>query len=57
MPDVDGQVALTITRALKVDEGNWECWELDGAGTPKRKAASLQLIVAKSESYHIYMHM
>ncbi|XP_054168796.1 protein sax-3-like [Oppia nitens] len=41
----DGQTGLTINRVAKIDEGLWECWELDGQGVIKHKALVMRLVV------------
>ncbi|CAG2160804.1 unnamed protein product [Oppiella nova] len=41
----DGQTGLTINRVTKIDEGLWECWELDSRGSVKQKALVMRLVV------------
>ena len=41
----DGWTALTINRVTKIDEGVWECWELDSQGSVKQKAHVMRLVV------------
>lgn len=55
----DGQFALTINRVLKMDEGIWECWELDSQGNVQQKAHVMKLIVTSMFTLiyvHIYMY-
>ena len=52
----DGWTALTINRVTKIDEGVWECWELDSQGNVKQKAHVMRLVVTSQSTNHfIYL--